>query len=395
MSTFTLKNRILLLLVVLLGFTTACKKKDKDEETPAPAATSFRTTKIDYSTLTATTSYKTAFKNEAGDTTVNRDLGRNRLRMFRALIAYVGSSISGNVDLDSATMSNMFANKNNPFTGVYADLNNLDISIKEVTASSKADQADIHDYLEYAFGQMARISKERANAATKGFAGKHSTGNYLVDEAGIEWAQIIQKTLIGAYHLDYIGNVLLNTGLNADNTKLVTGKKYTQLEQNWDEAYGFFSNNDIYYDGATAESAPKIDNSKAEYYLGAYAWEYNRKNFGKLHSAFLKGRAAIHNNDMTEVKAQAKIIREVLEYAIGAAAHGYMGKSVGAPHSFGEGFGFINATSFCTLTGADDEFAADLIEDLFPENTPTTFYDITVTEYTTVRNKLVTKFNIQ
>lgn len=394
MLNFTFKKRIILLLVVLIGFTTACKKKDKDED-PAPSEPGYRTTKIDYNTLTATTSYRTAFKNDAGDTTVNRDLGRNRLRMFRGLFAYIGSSITLNVDLDSATMSNMFANKNSAFTGAYEDLNDLDISIKEATASSKADQADIHDYLEYAFGQMARISKERAKAAEKGIAGKHSTGNYLVDEAGIEWAQIIQKTLIGAYHLDYIGNVLLNTGLNADNKSLVAGEKYTALEQNWDEAYGFFSNNDIYYDGATSEATPKIDNSKAEYYLGAYAWEYNRKNFGKLHSAFLKGRAAIHNNDMNEMKAQAKIIREVLEYAIGAAAHGYMGKSVGSPHSFGEGFGFINATSFCTLTGANDEFAADLIDDLFPENTSTTFYDITATQYTAVRNKLVTKFNIQ
>ncbi len=392
MLNFTFKNRLLLLLVVLVGFTTACKKKDKEED-PAPAATSFRTTKIDYSTLTATTSYKTAFKNEAGDTTVDRDLGRIRLRMFRGLIAYVGSSISGNVDLDSAAMSNMFANKNNAFTGAYADLNNLDISIKEATAVSNADQADVHDFLEYAFGKMARISKERATAATKGFAGKHSTGNYLVDEAGIEWAQIIQKTLIGAYHLDYIGNVLLNTGLNADNTKLVAGEKYTQLEQNWDEAYGFLTNNDMYYNGTVNKDIEK--SYATEFYLGSYAWEYNKNGFIKLHSAFLKGRAAIHNNDMTEVKAQAKIIREILEYTIGAAANGYMGKSVGAPHSFGEGLGFIYSTPFCTVTGANDEFASDLLEDLFPEGTPTTFYDITPAQYTTVRNKLIAKFNIQ
>jgi len=46
----------------------------------------------------------------------------------------------------------------------------------------------------------------------------------LVDAKGIETNQIIQKSLIGALQYDYIGNVLLTKGLDADNSKLVTGK---------------------------------------------------------------------------------------------------------------------------------------------------------------------------
>jgi hypothetical protein len=393
MLNFTMKHHFVLVLALIIGLTTACKKKEDDA--PPPSAPAFRTTPIDYNTLTATTSYRTAFKTN-GDSTVNRNDGRTRLRMFRALFAYIGTAVSNNATLDSTKMSNMFANKNNAFDGTYADLNALDMSIKEATAFSKPNQAAVHNYLEVAFGRMAYISQFTGQTASKGTPGKN--GTYLVDAKGIEWAQIIQKTLIGAYHLDYIGNVLLNTGLDADNHQLVTGKKYTQLEHNWDEAYGFFTNNDMYYNGTTDQNAAKIS---SELYLGSYAWEYNKTGFVKLHAAFLKGRAAIHNNDLNEVRAQARIIRNTLELAIGGAANGYMGKASDASateasrvHAFGEGNGFVYSTRFCTLIGADDTYSDDLIDDLF---TPTslTFYDITAAQFTTVANKLRTKFGLQ
>ncbi|WP_018342610.1 DUF4856 domain-containing protein [Cytophaga aurantiaca] len=392
MQKLTLKNGILIPLVVLIGLTTACKKKDDDA--PAPTSTpGKRTTTINYSTLTPTTSYRTAFLDKDGDTTVNRNDGRSRLMMFRALITYIGTAASTNTAIDSTVMSNMFANKNSPFTGNYAYLNGLDMSIKEATAFSKSNQSAVHNYLEYAFGRMAYISNYTGQTASKGTPGKN--GTYLVDANGIEWAQIIQKTLIGGYHLDYIGNVLLSKGLNADNQHLVTGKKYTQLEHNWDEAYGFFTVNDMYYNGTTDQAAAKVSN---EYYLGSYAWEYNKSGFVKLHSAFLKGRAAIHNNDMTEVRAQAAIIRGILETAIGGAANGYMGKAsdgtateASRVHAFGEGNGFVYSTRFCTQTGADDAFSADLLDDLITPAT-VTFYDITAAQFTTVATKLRTKF---
>lgn len=391
---FTFKNHVLLLLVVLIGFTTACKKKEDDPKptTPVvlgpPVVKGFRK-QMDYSTLTPTTSYRTAFLDEAGDSTVDRNEGRNRLRMFRALATYVSSSITANTTIDAEKLKNMYANVGSPFDAPYTDLNTLKINIKEVAGSSKANQSSVHTHMEDAFVKMAAISTEGGETAAEGTAGK--SGNYLLDANGIEWAQIIQKSLIGAYHLDYISNVLLNTGLNADNTGLVAGKKYTALEHNWDLAYGFLTMNDRYYDGTTDEKAAKL---ASELYLGSYVWEYNKSGFVKLHMAFLRGRAAIVNNDMTEVKAQAAIIRQILEYAIGASAKGYMNKSINAPHAFAEGLGFIYSTRFCSVTGADDAFSDDLTDDLF-DTEQTTFYDITATQYTNVRNKLTSKFNLQ
>lgn len=395
----TFKNHFILGLVLIIGLTTACKKKEDDPE-PEKQVPAFRTNPIDYSTLTSNTSYGATFFDANGDSTVDRTEGRNRLRMFKGLFAYIGtatSTIPGTV-LDSATISNLFANENTAFTGDYADLNGYSYSIKSATAASLTNKQDVLNTLEVAFGRMAYVSKFSAQTASKGTAGK--AGNYLLDEKGIEWAQFIQKSLIGGYHLDYIANVLLAAGLNADNHSLVAGKNYTALEHNWDVAYGFLTNNDIYYNGATDPSTPKISSATPESYLGAYAWEYNSQGFGKLHSAFLKGRAAIHNNDMAQVKEQAKIIREVLEYCIGGAADGYM-KKANTPataessraHQFNEGYGFLYSTRFCKLTGCDAAYSNDLMDDLI-NGSVTNFYDITAAQYTGVRTKLNQKFKL-
>ena len=396
----TMKNRFVLVLALIIGLTTSCKKDEGDA--PVPSTTpGYRTTKIDYSTLTATTSYRTAFVDANGDSTVNRNDGRVRLRMFRALATYISSSVTAGTAIDEMKLNNMFKNSGSPFDAPYADLNGLDMSIKEATAFSKTNQSSVHSYLELAFGKMAYISTQATQTAAKGTAGK--IGTYLVDANGVEYAQIIQKTFIGSYHLDYIGNVLLNTGLDVDNHQLVTGKKYTQLEHNWDEAYGLLSLNDVYGSKevqADATVTPAIKASSGELYLGSYVWEYNKTGYVKLHAAFLKGRAAIHNNDMSEVRAQATIIRGILETAIGGAANGYMGKASDAAatdasriHAFGEGNGFVYSTRFCTLTGANDAYSEDLIDDLF---TPTslTFYDITAAQFTTVATKLRTTFGL-
>lgn len=397
MFNLTPKNRFVLVLALIIGLTTACKKDDGDG-TPAPSTPTFRVTKIDYNSLTPTTSYKAPFLLANGDSTIDRTDGRNRLRMFRALATYISSSITAGTAIDETKLNNMYANIGSPFDAPYADLNDVDMSIKEATAASKSNQLAVHTYLQGAFANMAEISTQASQTAVKGTAGK--LGTYLVDEDGVEWNQIIQKGLIGAFQLDYIGNVLLNTGLDADNSRLIPGKKYTQLEHNWDEAYGFLTFNDMYFMGVIDETAPKPTGVNSEYYLGSYAWEYNKPGFVKLHGAFLKGRAAIHNNDMVTVRAQAAIIRDVLEKAIAGAAEGYMYKSgvatsteASRAHAFGEGLGFVYSTRFCTLSGADNAFSNGVYNGLINATTPT-FYDIAVAQYTTARTAITTKFGI-
>jgi hypothetical protein len=230
------------------------------------------------------------------------------------------------------------------------------------------------------------------NTASPGVAGK--LGTYLVDEKGIEIAQIIQKSLIGALQLDYISNVLLDDGLNAENHTLVGGENYTQLEHNWDEAYGLLTLNQIYLEGATDASRNSV-----EFGAGAYIWEYNKPNYSKIFPAFLKGRAAIVNNDNAELQTQATFIRTEFEKALAAAALGYLEKwKTGATdaaraHAIGEGLGFIYSLRFATIHGADAAFSDTILNGLISSENG--FWDLDVTKINTAADAIKSKFNLQ
>ncbi len=187
--------------------------------------------------------------------------------------------------------------------------------------------------------------------------------------------------------------MLLNTGLNADNQKIVPGKKFTQLEQNWDEAYGFLTLNPVYLMGST-----DLVRGTAESFIGSYIWEYNKTDYPKIYPAFLKGRAAIANNDMNEAKSQAMFIRTAMEKAIASAAVGYLNKwKSGATdaariHAMGEGLGFIYSLRFCKLNGANAGFSDAILNELM--NSPDGYWDLTAGKINKAAGDITAKFKL-
>ncbi|GAB3513079.1 DUF4856 domain-containing protein [Emticicia fontis] len=383
------KSRIILASVIVAAVS-ACK--DSEEVTPLR-------TKIDYANVTATTPYKKLFVSATGDTTVDLTDGNNRYRIYQALNYYLGSAVRDNKTLDATVMKNMYANTGNPFTDVPslnisgAKLNASGVQLRSMTASSKsAAEAEAERVkLEATFAQMVEASKSVGVNAAKGIAGK--TGTYLVDAKGIEIAQIVQKSLIGAYQLDYISNVLLTKGLEADNTTLVSGKKYSQLEHNWDDAYATLTLNPIYL----ANSTDAVRGT-SESFLGSYIWEYNKANYAKIHPAFVKGRVAIVNNDMAELKTQATFIRTEMERAIAQAALGYLGKwktgttDAARAHAIGEGLGFIYSLRYCSINGADAAFSDALLAGLVGSTNG--FWDLTNEKINAAADAITAKFKL-
>ncbi|SMO79958.1 DUF4856 domain-containing protein [Solitalea koreensis] len=354
--------------LLLAGFT-SCKKDDvKPSLRPA----------VVYTKLVEDTKYdntNTLFVDAAGASTVDVSTGNFRYRVFQGINTYANTWKTQTVDAN--VLKKMFANTDNPFTATtnpapadYTALNASGVQLRNVTAASLSatDAEAVRTKIESDFTTLATISISANIPAVRGVAGyvlNASNAKTLVDTKGFETTQIIQKGLIGAFSLDYISNVLLNKGLDADNYTLVAGKNYTQLEQNWDEAYGSLTLNPIYLAGST-------DSQKgtAESFLGSYIWEYNKANYAKIYPAFLKGRAAIVNNDKTELKAQALFIRTQMEKAIAAAALGYLGKwKTGTDegtraHAIGEGLGFIYSLRFATIHGANAKFSDDILSAL-------------------------------
>jgi hypothetical protein len=175
---------------------------------------------IDYSVATADTPYSQLFVDVNGSTTVDLIDGNSRHKMFQALNYYSTSNVSANTHIDGAKLKALFSNSGNPFTDITtstisvvgADLNASDVQLKDVVASSLSgsDAEGVRARIEGLFDQIDAASNSVTATASQGVAGK--LGTYLVDAKGIEIAQIIQKSLIGALELDYIGNVLLNDG---------------------------------------------------------------------------------------------------------------------------------------------------------------------------------------
>ena len=356
-------------------------------------------TKIDYAKLTATTPYKSLFIDAKGDTTVDLTSGNNRYKQFQALNYYLGAAVRDTKTLDATLMKNMYTNSGSPFTDIASlnifgnTLNASGVQLRNITASSKSttDAEKTRTKLEALYVDMANVSKSVSTTATKGVAGK--LGTYLVDSKGIETAQIIQKTLIGAMQLDYICNILLFQGLDADNKTLVSGKNYSQLEHNWDEAYGILTLNPIYLIGST-----DAVRGTTESFIGSYIWEYNKANYAKIFPAFLKGRVAIVNNDKSELKTQATFIRTEIEKAIASAAVGYLAKwktsttDAARAHAIGEGLGFIYSLRYCTVTSVDAKFSDDILENL--TGSTNGFWDLTNDKINSASEAITLKFKL-
>jgi hypothetical protein len=385
----TYKLKYVLVAVALAGFS-SCSDDTSDPIVP-PVETPLRT-KVDYATLTATTPYATAFVDASSKSTVDFSNGNNRYKMFQAMNTYMSTSIRDSLQIDAAKLKNMFGNTGNSFADS-TKLNTSGVQLKNTVATSlpAADADLVRANFETLFAEIAENSKSVKMAGSQGKAGK--VGTYLVNAMGIEPIQIIQKSLIGALQYDYIGNVLLTKGLDADNKAVVTGKPYTQLEQNWDEAYGLLTLNPVYLKGSTDAAR-----GTTEFALGSYIWEYNKASYAKIYPAFLKGRAAIVNNDKTELKAQADFIKAEMEKAIASAAVGYLGKFISATtdaarvHAMGEGLGFIYSLRFATVNGGTAKFSDDIILGLV--GSPNGVWDLTPAKINAASDAIKAKFKL-
>lgn len=376
----------------------ACKESGDMDPSLRPA--------ISYSKLTDTVSYSKGnklFVDASGQSTVDLTAGNNRYKTLIAMNTYNGLALKNNQVLSADVLSKIYSNTGSPFTLAmhpdFAALNASGVQVRNTTASSwPATAAEVvRVKIESYFTDMATISNSVSNVAGNGTAGYllNGTTKYLVDAKGIETAQIIQKGLIGAYQMDYIANVLLGKGLEADNTTLLLGKNYTRLEHNWDEAYATLTLNPIFLKDATdAAKSPNVPES----FLGSYVWEYNKANYSKIHAAFLKGRAAVVNNDAAEYKAQAAFIRKELELSIARASLGYLAKwgtstNDGArAHAMAEGLGFIYSLRFANTFGADAKFSDDILSALI--SSPNGFWDLTPGKINAASDAIKAKFSL-
>lgn len=382
-----MKNALILSVGLSAILFTSCKK---DPVTP-PVTTP--EVKVPYSSLSATTNYFETFKGVDGKTTVDLSSQTTYISMLTELDGYIKKGTTQQLDVN--VLVNMFENKNGVFSN--AALNSATETIISKTAASfgttdgNTERQRFYGY----FSSVANASASRGSVAAKGTAGLLD-GKYLVNEKGFEYGQLIQKGFMGAMMLDQISNIYLSTDKqNADNSKVVDGKNYTQLEHNWDEAYGFLTQNEVYPKKNPADATKWL-----ETYLGSYVRQVGSPygDPAAVYVSFLTGRAAVVNNDATTRNQQISNIRTALEKAVATVAVSYLNKVKAATtdgsrfHALSEGTGFIYALRFAYNAKINTAKSDALLNTLMGGSGG--FWDLTNTDIDNVRDQIANTFGI-
>ncbi|MCB0699841.1 MAG: DUF4856 domain-containing protein [Chitinophagaceae bacterium] len=374
--------------VIILGFVPAvlfmasCKK-----ENTTTNITPTQELKIPYNTLTTTSNYENTFVDDNGKSTVDFSGQTTRRNMLKELDGYIKTGLT--VNISATKMADMFQNQNNAF----ADANLNAATSKQLNTKTAASfnataaDAERQRFMGY-FSKLESLSMMNTQTASQGQAGVLD-GKRLVDEKGVEYAQLVSKGFIGALMLDQIANVYLGTDKqSADNTTPESGSNYTAMAHHWDEAYGYLTSNSVY------------PVKGEESYLGEYARQGTSIHGTpeQLYLTFLKGRAAIVNNDLTTRDEQITYIRSELEKAVATVAISYLNKTNTATddasrfHELSEGTGFVYSLRFAHNAKVNAAKSDELMNKLMGKTNG--FWSLTASDIDAVRDELATIFGI-
>jgi len=230
----------------------------------------------------------------------------DRLGMLAELKSYLSSVTSGET-LDGGRLAAMYSNEANiaNWTGTY--------STKQLRDKTNEAQQAVFDALLSA----AATDSENAGTAVDGTAGLIESldgeKTYFVNAKGVEYAQIIEKGLMGACIMHQQTGVYLEAGkMDVDNTVVIAGEG-TKMQHHWDESFGYF--------GVPTNFPTSTD--------GVVFWgDYcnDRSELFPMNStimnAYLAGRTAILNNDLRARDIQIEAIQHgMVDVATSTAIH--------------------------------------------------------------------------
>ena len=251
-----------------------------------------------------------------GMTSVSYSGQTTRILMAEELIDALKDPSFSEMQLDA-----MFNHQEGDIDFSDASLNASDKSIRSKTAASfdffTSNTTDANaikaDFESWIAEQVADVYSNWANTATPGNPGQLTENGgsvRYVNAKGLELNQAVNKGLIGALMGDQLMNNYISKDLLAqfeatnDSETLVTDKNYTDMEHDWDEAFGY-----LY--GTDDALAPQLNQDS---FLNKYLQRVeNDPDFTgiaqDIYNAFKLGRAAIVAKNYDVRNAQAEIIR--------------------------------------------------------------------------------------
>lgn len=319
-----------------------------------------------------------------GSSTVSFPGQTTRIQMGEELI-------SSMMDFEGATeplLLEMYRNQEpgggdvDPFTS--QQLNQATKSIKEKVAASEdyfAANATVSVQIKNEFEtwiskQISEVFPNRNTLAEAGQPGQIADGSSVryVNAQGLEYNQLVNKSLIGALMADqmlnnYLSRSVLDAGTNREDNEsgvLVDGTNYTTMEHKWDEAYGYM------FGTASDPANPLPALGEADSFLNKYLGRVeNTEEFEgiaeEIFNAFKRGRAAIVAGAYDVRDEQAEIIRQKVSEIIGIRSVYYLesAKTIlqsSSPdygaifHDLSEAYGFIYSLQFTRIPGTNEPY---------------------------------------
>ncbi len=311
-----------------------------------------------------------------------------------------------------------------------AELNNETKSIKSKVAASRdlfssntvASSAIKADFESWISAQVAEVFPATETVALPGVEGQIADGGSVryVNAQGLEYDQMVTKSLIGALMLDQALNNYLSTSVldegdnrtNNDQEITAEGANYTTMEHKWDEAYGYVYGTSP--DPANPNLTIGSDDSFLNKYIGRVEGDEDYRGIAAdIFNAFALGRAAIVAKDYELRDQQADILREKLSEVIAIRAIFYLqqGKNAlpddrsntalygTAFHDLSEGFGFIYSLQFTRQPGSDAPYFSKsevdaMIEDMLNDG-PNGLWDVEPATLDELTNTILARFNIE
>lgn len=361
-----LKTNFLFLAMLVLSastFLTSCNKDDEDEDTSYDVPSTY------------------VFTDAEGRNTVSYTGQTERLDMVAEITSYLKTGNNG-AQLDADKIKEMYRN-----IGDHYSASNLNGSTKQIFDKiAPSVQSKFDEYADAI--EQASLSSDAAADGTAGVA-DNGEKQYLLDENGYEFTQLIEKGLMGALMYYQGTSVYLGDGkMDVDNSgpaDEAAGKYYTTMEHHWDEAFGYF--------GVPTD----FPQSKSDRFWGKYC-DGRDELLGsnqKIMDAFLKGRAAISNDDLTTRDNMITDIRNEWELVVAGTAIHYLNDARGNTdpvtrnHQLSEAYAFIFSLKFNEggkVTNAQvDGWLDDLGDNL---------YATTDNDLTTIRDEISSVYSL-
>lgn len=323
------------------------------------------------------------FTDASGNSTVDYSGQTDRLNQLREMVVLMKSGASATVNAQD--LLDMYANTGGDGNGNFSFSSSKQLKDKTFLA----DQS----LFELWMNNLATASVSNGSAASNGQAGTLTTGTstYLFDENGIEYVQLIEKGLMGGVFMNQALNVYFGAGkMNVDNTNAVdpaAGKYYTEMAHHWDEAFGYF--------GVGTDFPTSIPTD----FWGKYCNSTNSvlNSNADMMSNFLKGRAAIAANKLSDRDAAIQALRTEWEEISAQKAIDYVNEAIAA-------FGTDNAKFLHVLSEAyafswNLRYAPVETRRMNPtEHTalmalfPTNFWNTSISDLNAIKNALNAKY---